>query len=187
MTRRAIKVAIILSWCLLGACLIFKLCGSRVFEIAVHDENFIKVCNWLDGDGIIFSYVLSFFMSCGSNTFILMASALIYRPTWKQLLLIEAVNIPVWIVKFFFPYVGLGVECAMFIIVPAIISRKWWSGFLGYALNLIFQVCSLFIKGQNIDIVADNTIVSLVFSIDYYVMIALYYLYIVMIKKFKRR
>lgn len=187
MTKRAIKIAIIISWCFLGACLIFKLCGSNVFEIAVNNETFIKVCNWLDGDGIIFSYVLSFIMSNASNVFILMASALIFRPSWKQLLLIEGVNIPVWIVKFFFPYVGFGIECAMFIIVPAIISRKWWSGFLGLALNLLFQVCSLFIRGQDIAIFENNTILSLVMSIDYYIMIALYFMYVVMIKKFKRR
>lgn len=30
--------------------MVFKLCGSNVFEIAVSNEQFISVCSWLDGE-----------------------------------------------------------------------------------------------------------------------------------------
>lgn len=186
MNKKVIKTAIIISWVLLGVCIIFKLCGSNVFELAITNNHFLAVCNWLDTDGIYFSYALSFVMSIVSTTFILMAASLIYKPTWKQLLFIEAVNIPVWFVKIFFPKVGFIIECVMFIVVPAVISRKWWTGFLGLALNVVFQLASMFIKGQEVKIFDSNTIFSLIFTIDYYIMIALYYLYVVMIKKSKK-
>ena len=94
MNKKVIKVAIIISWVLLGVCIIFKLCGSNVFELAIKNQGVIDACAWLDTDGRYLLYVIGFLMSVISNTFILMASALIYKPTWKQLLLIEGVNIP---------------------------------------------------------------------------------------------
>lgn len=162
--------------------MIFKLCGSTAFDIAVKDERFIGICNWLDTDGKFCLYVLGFTMSITSNTFILLASSLEPKPTPKHLALLEGVNIPVWFVKFFFPKIGFGVECVMLIVLPAIISKKWWSGFLGLALNMMFQVCSLYIRGQELAIFSDNTVLALIMSIDYYIMVALYYMYVVLIK-----
>lgn len=187
MNKKVIKVAIIISWVLLGVCIIFKLCGSNVFELAIKNQGFIDACAWLDTDGRYLLYVIGFLMSVISNTFILMASALIYKPTWKQLLLIEGVNIPVWFIKFFFPQAGFIVECVMFIVIPAIISKKWWTGFLGLALNVIFQVMSMFIKGHDMSqLMISNTILEFIFAIDYSIMVALYYLYVAMIKKSKQ-
>lgn len=187
MNKKVIKIAIIISWVLLGVCIIFKLCGSNVFELAIKNQGFIDLCNWLQGDGRYLFYVIGFLISTISNTFILLASSLTPKPNWKQLLLIEGVNIPVWFIKFFFPQAGFIVECVMFIVIPAVISKKWWTGFLGLALNVIFQVMSMFIKGHGItQLMTSNIVLALVFLIDYYIMIALYYLYVVMIKKSKQ-
>lgn len=182
MNRKVVKTCIIVCWCILASCMIFKLCGSTAFDIAVKDERFIGICNWLDTDGKFCLYVLGFTMSITSNTFILLASSLEPKPTPKHLALLECVNIPVWFVKFFFPKIGFGVECVMLIVLPAIISKKWWSGFLGLALNMMFQVCSLYIRGQELAIFSDNTVLALIMSIDYYIMVALYYMYVVLIK-----
>lgn len=186
MNKKVVKTCIIVCWCILLACMIFKLCGSSAFDLAVKNERFIEICNWLDTEGRFCLYVIGFIMSITSNTFILLASSLIYKPNIKQFALIECVNVPIWFLKFFFPKIGFGIECVMFIVVPAIISKKWWSGFLGLALNFVFQVLSLFVRGQKIAIFADNTILSLVMSIDYYIMVALYYLYVVLINKNKK-
>lgn len=47
---------------------------------------------------------------------------------------------------------------------------------------MMFQVCSLYIRGQELAIFSDNTVLALVMSIDYYIMVALYYMYVVLIK-----
>lgn len=187
MNKKVVKIAIIISWCLLGACVIFKLCGSKVFELAVTNQRFISICNWLDGDGIVLKHILAFILSIPSNTLILLASSLIYKPTWKELLIIEGVNIPIWFVKAFFPIPGFVLECVMFIVIPAVISRKWWTGFMGLALNVVFQLISMFLRGHDVSVMAStNTILSLVILIDYYIMVILYYLYMIMIKKSKK-
>lgn len=182
MNKKAIKTCIIICWCLLATCMIFKLCGSKIFEVAVTNQRFIDICNWLSSEGIYVTYIVGGTLSIISNTFIILSSGLTPKPSWKQLLVIESVNIPVWFIKFFFPKIGFAVECVMFIVLPAILSKKWWTGFLGLALNVLFQVASLYIRGKELAIFADNVIFTIIFAIDYYIMIALYYMYMCLIK-----
>lgn len=163
--------------------MVFKLCGSKVCEIAVKNEQFIKVCNWLDGDGLWCNYALSAVMSTISTTFLMLAAGHDNKPTWKHLLLILCTIIPIWVVKIFSSIAGFVLDCVSIIVIPAILSKKWWAGFVGLALNVAFQAMSMFIRGIDMGHTFDNnTILSLVFSIDYYIMIALYFLYVSAIK-----
>lgn len=163
--------------------MVFKLCGSNVFEIAVSNEQFISVCNWLDGEGIWCNYALSAVMSITSTAFLMLAAGHDNKPTCKHLLLIGCTIIPIWVVKIFSSIAGFVLDCVSIIVVPAIISKKWWTGFVGLALNVAFQAISMFIRGIDFGhTFDDNTILSLIFSIDYYIMIALYFLYMASIK-----
>lgn len=183
MYRKALKTCIIICWCLLAVCMVFKLCGSKVCEIAVGNGQFIKVCNWLDSDGLWCNYVLSSVMSTTSTTFLMLAAGHDHKPTWKHLLLILCTIIPIWVVKIFSSIAGFVLDCVSIIVVPAILSKNWWAGFVGLALNVAFQTMSMFVRGIDMGHTFDNnTILSLVFSIDYYIMIALYFLYVSAIK-----
>lgn len=186
MNKKILKICIIICWCLLAICMLFKLCGSKTFDIVVKNQRFIDVCDWLDTDGHYCLYAIGFTMSITSNTLILLASSITPKPTLKQIIFVECINVSVWFVKFFLPKIGFGIECIMFIVVPAIISKKWWSGFLCLALNMLFQICSLYIRGQELAIFSDNTILAFIMSIDYQIMIILYYMYIVLIKTNKK-
>lgn len=178
MNKRVLKWAIIVAWCLLGACVIFKLCGSKVFDATSLNPRFVEICGWLENDGKYVYYVVGFIVSTISNTIILLSSSLTPKPTMKQLIFIESINIPIWFVKFFFPTAGFICECLMFVILPALISKKWWTGLVGLVINFVFQLASMFIRGQELEIFADNAVFSIIFSIDYYIMIALYFMYV---------
>lgn len=187
MNKKAIKTCIIICWCLLAICMIFKLCGSKVFEIAVTNQRFIDVCNWLDGKGIYAKYVLAGVMSITSTTILMLSASFAPKPNCKQLTLILCTVIPVWFVKVFFSKIGFILDCVSIIVIPAIISKKWWAGFVGLILNILFQVASMYIRGLDVgNIFATNTILSLIFSIDYYIMIALYFMYTIAIKTKKK-
>lgn len=187
MNKRVLKTCIIICWCLLAACMIFKLCGSRVFEIAVTNQRFIDACNWLDGDGIYAKYILAGVMSITSTTLLMLSASFTSKPNWKQMVLILCSVIPIWFVKVFFAKIGFILDCISIIVVPAIISKKWWAGFVGLILNVAFQVASMYIRGIDVaNIFATNTILSLIFSIDYHIMIALYYMYTIAIKTKKK-
>lgn len=124
MYRKALKTCIIICWCLLIVCMVFKLCGSNVFEIAVSNEQFISVCNWLDGEGIWCNYVLSAVMSITSTAFLMLAAGHDNKPTWKHLLLIGCTIIPICVVKIFSSIAGFVLDCVSIIVVPAIISKS---------------------------------------------------------------
>lgn len=187
MNKRVLKTCIIICWCLLACCMLFKLFGSRAFEIVVDNKRFIEICNWLDSDGIWCRYALAFTLSTTSTTFIMLSSSLTPKPNIKQLALILGTIIPTWGVKLFYPLIGFILDCVIIIVMPAIISKKWWTGFVGLALNFAFQLMSAYIKSVDITTtMSQNTILALVFSIDYYIMIAIYYMYIVAIKNKKK-
>lgn len=109
--------------------MVFKLCGSNVCEIAVSNEQFINVCNWLDGDGVWCNYALSAVMSTTSTAFLMLAAGHDHKPTWKHLLLIVCTVIPIWVVKIFSAIAGFVLDCVSIIVVPAIISKKVVGGF----------------------------------------------------------
>lgn len=104
--------------------MVFKLCGSNVFEIAVSNEQFIIVCNWLDGEGIWCNYALSAVMSITSTAFLMLAAGHDNKPTCKHLLLIGCTIIPIWLVKIFSSIAGFVLDCVSIIVVPAIISKS---------------------------------------------------------------
>jgi len=179
--NRVVLAAIIVAWALLLICFIFKLFGSKVFDIAVSNQDFINACNWLDTDGIWMRYIMQIVLYLVSTTFLILASAL--RPSFKTkwLFIIIPILCAVWVVKFFHAIAGLVVEAVAIIVIPSVMSRKWWYGFVGYALDLLFQVLSMFIRGQDMAIFGENTILSLIMLIDYYIMIALFYLFAIVI------
>lgn len=186
MNKRVIKTAIIISWCLLIACVVMKLCGSKVFEIATENNRFMQICNWLDNEGGVTKYIIGFVMYYISTLFIITASSLRSRLTIKQWIVVSIIMIAVWAVKFWNTTAAFIVEALELIIIPAIISKKWWTGFVGTIFNILFQVLSLVIKGATLAApISENTLISLCISLDYYIMIALYYMYVrlIIIKK----
>ena len=73
--QRVVLIAIIIAWVLLFICFMFKLFGSKVFDIAVTNQRFVNACNWLDNDGVICKYIIAFIMYIVSTPFIVLASA----------------------------------------------------------------------------------------------------------------
>lgn len=185
MNKKIVRIAIIIAWCLLIACCAFKLFGSEVFNVAVESQRFIEVCNWLDGDGVWCKYILMFIMNLSATTFVILASALKYKVSWKWLIIIMVCASAIWGIKFANSIAAFVLECVQFIVLPALISKKWYYGIVGLVLNFVFQLFSMFIRGQEAIIFDDNTILSLVMTIDYYIMIALYYMYAILINKRK--
>ena len=177
--------AIICAWALLLVCFIFKIFGSKVFTVVVHNQDFINACYWLDNDGEVAKYVLAAVMYLISTPFVVLASAL--KPSFKtkwMFIIIPSLCV-IWVVKFFHSIAGMVVEAVFLITIPAVMSKKWWTGFLGYGLHFLFQVASMYIKGQEIKMLDTNTLTTLILTIDFYIMIALYYMYAILINKYK--
>lgn len=179
-----LKRSIITCWVLLALCLVIKLFGGNFFNIACEHENFIKVCEFIDNGWI---YYLIAFIFYFVSTFIFYYTVGSSKKISKQTVLI--ISIPLIICyasKFLSTTFALILDYIAYLIVSIILCKK--SNFnrkqtiirivLGFILNNAFQLISLFIKNFGLfDIMDNNTLLQIIFSIDYYIMLVLYMLY----------
>lgn len=171
---------IIASWLLLAICFIIKICGANIFEIMCNNTNFIKVCNYIDTH-IWAKYIICCLSSyCSVSLFILAVIRQYKFKVWQRVIVLITILIGCAI-KLWNSYIGLGVDFVQFIIIPIIFlgkpSKLWFRPFVALLLNIIFQVISALIKNIKIEIIDDNTLLSLIYIIDVYIMLVLYYLY----------
>ena len=169
------KTLIISCWAVLLCCFVVKLLGGNFFEIVCENEKFIKFCEYCN-TGIMY-WVISIIAYTFSGTITFMAIC----KTEKPKLLFIICNVLFTIIKLIFinfsQYMFI-VELIYFIIVPIIYNKKFWKrAIIGEILVIIFQVISLIIKNVGIKIINNDLLIGLIFSIDYYIMLILYWLY----------
>lgn len=190
---KAIKRAIILCWIMLVICCIIKLFGGNWFEIICNNEHFIRICNYIDNH-LALKYCIAFPIYLGSTYIILVACSLLEKPNYKQLIVIIGFIVFVWATQFISMLTKMIIEIIMFIALPFIIrlisvgknnwkialKKTWYLGIIGYLLALIFQVLSLVTRNIGIKIVDENILISFILMIDYYIMLVIYYLYVIL-------
>ena len=176
---KPIKKAIILCWIMLFACFLIKILGGNWFEIICTNEHFIKVCAFLDNSKL--NYALALILYVSSTCFIIIAESFLKKPNRKDIMFICAVLICVWFSQFISMIVKTVIEAIVILSMPIIlylrkyrVHKIWYWGIIGYALDWAFQILSFVAKNIGIE----NSLVALILMIDYYIMIALYYLHI---------
>ena len=76
-------------------------------------------------------------------------------------------------------WVGLFLDFSVLLIIPLIRTKckNWLKIIVGIALIFVFQFISLFVRSSGIYLESDSILIGLILSIDYYIMIVLYFLY----------
>lgn len=179
--RRAINIC----WILLAICFVVKIFGGNFFDIICNNEKFVEFCSYVDNHlwiqmliGCISSYItysLYWLAICGKRFF------------GKKEVIFIAIIIPICVVlRILNAYVALVLDVVQYFLVPYIFIRSsktklnnWLTRriIFGFILNLSFQLISLITKNQAIKHLTDNFLVAIIFAIDVYIMLALYYLY----------
>lgn len=177
-------------WVLLFVCFTIKLFGGDFFNIICNNERFVKFCEFVDGSiamqfliGTISSYV----------TYSLFYLAILRKSwfkTWETIFMI--VSIPLFVALRIWAtsngvLVGLTIiNVVQFFIIPFIFKRsnkvlclRWFmpTYIYGNFVNLFAQIISAFIKNVEIAPIFDYFLVAIIYSIDMYLMLGLYYLY----------
>lgn len=186
-----LKRAIILCWVLLAICFIVKIFGGNFFNIVCENKKFISVCDYVDRH-----IWLQFIIGCISSyiTYALFYLA-ICRKLWfaKSELIFLIVSIPIFVGLrilanlHLIGLLSLFVNIIQYFIIPFFIKRdksllcsRWFIPYMviGNVLNLVFQFVSLIIKNLSIfKLLTDNFLIAIIFSIDVFIMLVLYYLY----------
>lgn len=186
--RKILKRIIGLCWFSLILCMVVKLFGGNYFEIASKNENFINVCNWIETNFI--STVIMYGFYCLSYYLIIsIFSRNCIKGKNKIILIIVALFLCT--IKGHSNIIGFIIETISMIFLPLFMSKGKKSKIIincviSYAVINVFQLLSLFIRNIDAQLVNANFCISLLFQVDYYIMLILYYLYSVKLRGEKK-
>lgn len=171
------KYLIRASWVVLIACMLVKLFGGNWFEIVCNNKNFIAICNYVDNN-MWLKMILACIFQLISGYFIL---SIIFKTKYlkiKYIIIFMPLLIIRSILSWYIPFSTFIFDLFITVIIPIIITRNWKRVLIVNLLMIAFQLISMFIRNLSIiDFNDNNTIVSLIMQIDYYVMMFIYYLY----------
>ena len=185
-----LKRAIVICWMLLFVCFAVKIFGGDFFNIICESDNFSKFCEFVDG-----SVLMQFLIGSVSST---VTYALFYlailRKKWFEkweflfllittpmfvLLRIWATSNGILIVSTITNIIQCFVFPFLFKRSEKVICTRWFvpTFIYGNIANFLFQFISLLVRNLSIKPLTDNFLVAIIYSIDMYMMLAIYYLY----------
>ena len=186
---RPIKRAIILCWIMLVACFAIKLFGWNWFEIVCTNEHFLKLCDFIENNKFLYN-LISYFVYIVPQTFIILSICHKTNPTKNDLIVIDLFLTVIWAIYFIDPNAKSIIETSFIIFSPCLfellsknkqnvdIKNCFIRGLIGFLLIFLFQAISLFTRNIEINIYNYSLLVTSIMLFDYYIMIALFYLYV---------
>lgn len=169
------KTLIISCWAVLLCCFVVKLLGGNFFEIVCENEKYIAFTTFCN-KGIPYWIITIVFYLLQSNLFF-MAVCKLNKPKWWMI--ISAILFAIVKLLFYkYQVIVFILEAVFMFALPMIYNRKLWlRTIIGIVLILLFQIISLVIKNIGIKFLYYDLFTGLIFSIDYYIMLVLYWLY----------
>jgi len=176
MMKNPFRVLIITCWILLGLCCIAKLFGANWFTPAANNKNFIDACNYVETS--FWYYIISATFNIITTSIYLMAVLKQNKPDirWLIPLIIYAILKSIFHTQTVLFFI---LDIAVIMLgIPLLINHKLWLRIvLGVLINVLFQYISLYLKLDNYKVFGDNVLISLILSIDYVIMLVLFWLY----------
>lgn len=167
-----LKRMIALCWVLLGICFVVKLFGGNFFAFV--------------GESAVVEYIAKHeWLLCIVQFIFYYIQSMLYFGIFikHKPILTSIVSIILFICKYLldiipiFLTISLILEVILLIGLPIIFKHKWYNVVVIFILLTVFQVVSLFTKNIGIISFPYEHIVGFVFMIDYYIMLALVFLY----------
>jgi hypothetical protein len=180
------KITIVLCWLSLFSFWAIKLFGGNWFEVMVENENFVEFSNVVQNTWV--KYLVSFFTILIGNYFLFGAIVQDYYFKGAKLAYVVFALISIWFVSNFVPisFLSMGFWYGYVVIIMfGVIFNKGWKkslGLISIIMQLIFTSISMVTRNIPLEI-SDNYLIAIVTTIDTYIMYALYYLYLNLLKK----
>ena len=187
MMKNPIKVLIITCWVLLLVCCIIKIFCKDLFIAGTDNVNFINLCNYINQTKWL-NFAVRYNINYMSCSIYYMAVLRESRPTLNSLKWMIPLAIYITIkLLFYHTVVFFILDIVMMVGLPILIEHNKKViifAIVGFGLNTLFQLISMWLKLNNYKMFDDNLLVGIILSIDYYIMLTLYMLY--SIKYFKK-
>lgn len=172
---------ICISWIALIICLIIKLFGGNWFELWLNNDKFISFCEFVDN-----TQWLKMILAC-----------VIYLGTGYPVLCIMLNNkvlnlketlifIPLMIIKsicgWYILWLAYIIDMLIIVLLPLIFRKfkNWKMVIIGNILIILFQFLTLTIRNIGFGVGFNNEnifLIQVLYQIDYYIMILLFYMY----------
>ena len=188
-SAKQLRTVLIIMWSILGIYLIIKLMGGNWFEIVCKNERFISVCEFLDNN-FVPRYLVSLATSLILYSFLYLAILRQWKFTKTQFIIfIIYITIQCLIKNIFMTntVVSLLVSFITGFIVPIILykingNKITWrflllNVLLSNVFDLGFQIISAIVKNLGVKILDTSLLIDLIFGIDVFIMVSIYYLY----------
>ena len=189
---RPIKRAIILCWIMLVACFAIKLFGGNWFEVVCTNEHFLKLCDLVDTNKFIWC-IVGIILYVFPQSFAILACSKVAKPNIKQLVLLLTSLSFVWSLQFVSTTIKSIAEIIIICLLPVALAylgkieqpfkKYWFRGLVGCILIFLFQAISMITRNVGLKLIDDNSLITFILLIDYYIMICLYYLYTINSRK----
>lgn len=193
--KNILKTAIIISWVVLAICFIIKIFGGKIFNISTTNATFIKVCSFLDNH-LWLQNIIAFCANLLTVSLLNMA-VLQQKSLHARQFILVAISTAIqfacaiigeWLNNKIITIAGFVFSFMPYFICPLILSRKILRSTVAVLLYLAFQSISIFIKGLAIiKVNSDSTLIALIYGVDLYIMLILYYLHANLIKDNKNK
>jgi hypothetical protein len=180
---------------MLVACFVIKLFGGNWFEVVCTNEHFSNFCNYIENNYAVYN-ILSAIVYVFPQIFAIFALCLLPNPKKHQVLFVIFALLVVWSSKFISRDLKSIIEMFFIFTVPVtirlfgnesdikkIVKKNWFLGIIGYFTIFSFQFISMVAKNVGLKLLNDNSVVTYILLLDYYIMIVLYYLYVKNYKK----
>lgn len=188
MMKNPFRVLIITCWILLILCCIAKLFGANWFIAHTDNQTFISFCDYVVATPFL-NFLVRFVVNTISSSIYFMAVFQQKKPTLNGLKWFIPLVIYTTFKSIFYSNQTLFfiLDFVMTIILPLIIDyKRWLMIIIGVALVFAFQFLSMLLKMNQYAMFDENLVVGLILSIDYYIMLVLYWLYSVHFKKLNK-
>ena len=171
------KILIRTSWVVLICCSLIKIFGGNYFEIAVQNEKFISICNYVDNNLWLKKILAAIMYMVSTYTYLCIALKEKHIKLKHSLLLMPLMFTKTFL-GWYYPIVAFILDIFILFIIPVIINKKLKWNIISFILLNVFQLISLLTKNFSIDNFNNNLfLVQTIYQIDFYIMLILYYLY----------
>lgn len=171
------KVLIITCWILLILALLCKLFGANWFEPAVDSNRFTKTCEWLDKHWEVYIITTAVYIPATYLPYLAMTEQRLFKDSWVCIILLPCSYLKDQ--SNFLLILGFILELTVLVIIPMLKlkCKKKLRVLVGLLLISLFQLISIATRLWTWNLSNQTLLVDLIMSIDYYIMLILYFLY----------
>lgn len=177
---RLLRRAIVISWITLALCFVVKIFGGNFFEIMCESDNYKALCEYADTH-LWLKFVIGFLSSMLCQSLYELAILQKYKFSVKELVITTISVATACVVKMNSQSIGLIFDLWLLVLLPIVLLgkqyKRYWNALLGLVFNFAFQLLSVLVKNIGIVNVGETYFIGLIYAIDVYLMLFLYYLY----------